>query len=77
MRILLRGLKLFLSLILNILLSVSRREDDLALVMYARNYQRGARTSLVKLKITHPDYLVLIFSGILIVIFVALNSHFG
>jgi len=70
-------IKAFLSLILNILLSVFRRADELALAMDARNYQRGARTSLVKLKITLLDYLVLIFFGILIVIFVALNSHFG
>jgi energy-coupling factor transport system permease protein len=70
-------IKAFLSLILIILLSVFRRADNLALAIDVRNYQRGARTSLVKLKITHPDYLVLIFSAILIVIFVALNLHFG
>ena len=70
-------IKAFLSLILNILHSVFRRADELALAMDAGNYQRGARTSLVKLKITHSDYLVLIFFGILIVIFVALNSYFG
>ncbi|HUN54363.1 MAG TPA: energy-coupling factor transporter transmembrane component T [Smithella sp.] len=70
-------IKAFLSLILNILLGASRHADELTLAMDARNYQRGERTSWVELKITLPDYLVLIFFGILIVIFVALNSHFG
>jgi energy-coupling factor transport system permease protein len=70
-------IKAFLSLILNILLGAIRHADELALAMDARNYQRGTRTSWVELKITRPDYLFLIFFGVLIVIFVALNSHFG
>jgi len=70
-------IKVFLSLTLNILLSVFKRADELALAMDARSYQRGARTSLVKLKLALLDYLALIIFGILIVIFVALNSLFG
>ena len=69
--------KAFLSLTLTVLLSVFRRADELAMAMEARNYQRGERTSLVELKFTLSDYLVLIFLGVYLVIFVALNSHFG
>jgi energy-coupling factor transporter transmembrane protein EcfT len=70
-------IKAFLSLTLTVLNGVFRRADELALAMEARNYQRGERTSLVELKFTSSDYLVLIFLGVLLVIFVALNSHFG
>jgi len=70
-------IKAFLSLVLTVLTGVFRRADELALAMEARNYQRGERTSLVELKLTFSDYLVLIFLGIFLVIFVALNSHFG
>jgi energy-coupling factor transport system permease protein len=70
-------IKTFLSLTLTVLLGVFRRADELALAMEARNYQRGERTSLVELKLTSSDYLVLIFLGVFLVIFVALNSHFG
>jgi len=70
-------IKAFLSLILTVLISVFRRADELAIAMEARSYQRGERTSLVELKLTSSDYLVLIFFGVLLVIFVALNSHFG
>jgi energy-coupling factor transport system permease protein len=69
-------IKAFLSLTLTVLTGVFRRADELALAMEARNYQRGARTSLVELK-SSSDYLVLIFLGFFLVIFVALNSHFG
>ena len=70
-------IKAFLSLTLTVLTGVFRRADELALAMEARNYRRGARTSLVELKLTSADYLVLIFLGFFLVIFVALNSHFG
>ncbi len=70
-------IKAFLSLALTVLTGVFRRADELALAMEARNYQRGERTSLVELKLTSSDYLVLIFLGFFLVIFVALNSHFG
>ena len=70
-------IKAFLSLTLTVLTGVFRRADELALAMEARNYQRGERTSLVELKLTSSDYLVLIFLGGGLVIFVALNSHFG
>ena len=70
-------IKAFLSLILTVLTGIFRRADELALAMEARNYQRGERTSLVELKLTSSDYLVLIFLGFFLVIFVALNSHFG
>jgi len=70
-------IKTFLSLTLTILNGVFRRADELAMAMEARNYQRGARTSLVELKLASSDYLVLIFLGVFFVIFVALNSHFG
>jgi energy-coupling factor transport system permease protein len=70
-------IKAFLSLTLTVLTGVFRRADELALAMEARNYQRGERTSLVELKLASSDYLVLIFLGFFLVIFVALNSHFG
>ena len=70
-------IKAFLSLTLTVLTGVFRRADELALAMEARNYQRGERTCLVELKLTSSDYLVLIFLGFFLVIFVALNSHFG
>jgi energy-coupling factor transporter transmembrane protein EcfT len=70
-------IKAFLSLTLTVLTGIFRRADELALAMEARNYQRGERTSLVELKLTSSDYLVLIFLGGGLVIFVALNSHFG
>jgi energy-coupling factor transporter transmembrane protein EcfT len=70
-------IKAFLSLTLAVLTGVFRRADELALAMEARGYQRGARTSLVELKLAFSDYLVLIFLGVFLVIFVALNSHFG
>jgi biotin transport system permease protein len=70
-------IKAFLSLALNVLTGVFRRADELALAMEARNYQRGERASLAELKLTSFDYLVLVFIGVLIVIFVALNSHIG
>jgi energy-coupling factor transporter transmembrane protein EcfT len=66
-----------LSLTLSVLTGVFRRADELALAMEARNYQRGEHTSLVELKLTSSDYLVLIFLWGGLVIFVALNSHFG
>jgi energy-coupling factor transporter transmembrane protein EcfT len=70
-------IKAFLSLALTVLTGVFRRADELALAMEARNYQRGERTSFVELKLTSSDYFVLIFLGGFLVIFVALNSHFG
>ncbi|MCE5210090.1 MAG: energy-coupling factor transporter transmembrane protein EcfT [Deltaproteobacteria bacterium] len=70
-------LKAFLSLTLTILLGVFRRADEIALAMESRSYRRGERSSFVELKLTPSDYLALIFSGVLIIIFVALNSHFG
>jgi energy-coupling factor transport system permease protein len=70
-------IKAFLSLALTVLTGVFRRADELALAMEARNYQRGERTSIVELKLTSSDYLVLILLGFFLVIFVALNSHFG
>jgi energy-coupling factor transporter transmembrane protein EcfT len=70
-------IKAFLSLTLTVLTGVFRRADELALAMEARNYHRGERTSLVELKLTFSDYLALIFLGSCLVIFVALNSHFG
>jgi energy-coupling factor transport system permease protein len=70
-------IKAFLSLALTVLTGVFRRADELALAMEARNYQRGKRTSLVVLKLTSSDYLVLFFLCFFLVIFVALNSHFG
>lgn len=70
-------IKAFLSLTLTVLTGVFRRADELALAMEARNYQRGKRTSLVELKLTSSDYLVLVFLGVSLFIFVALNSHFG
>jgi energy-coupling factor transporter transmembrane protein EcfT len=70
-------IKAFLSLALTVLTGVFRRADELALAMEARNYQRGERTSLVELRLSSSDYLVLIFLGGFFVIFVALNSHFG
>jgi energy-coupling factor transporter transmembrane protein EcfT len=70
-------IKAFLSLILTVLTGVFRRADELALAMEARNYQREERTSLVELKLTSSDYLVLIFLGVSLFIFVALNSYFG
>jgi energy-coupling factor transporter transmembrane protein EcfT len=70
-------IKAFLSLTLNVLTGVFRRADELALAMEARSYQRGERTSLVELRLIFCDYLVLIFLGISLVIFIALNSHIG
>jgi len=70
-------IKAFLSLTITVLLGVFRRADELALAMEARNYQSGERTSLVELKLSSSDYLVLIFLGFFLVIFVALNSYFG
>jgi len=70
-------IKAFLSLTLTVLTGVFRRADELALAMEARNYKRGERTSFVELKFTSSDYLVLIFLGFFLVIFVALNSYFG
>jgi energy-coupling factor transport system permease protein len=69
--------KAFLSLTLNVLLGIFRRADELALAMEARNYQRGERTSFVELKLTSSDYLAIFFLSFALVIFVALNSHFG
>jgi energy-coupling factor transport system permease protein len=70
-------IKAFLSLTLAVLTGVFRRADELAMAMEARNYQRRKRTSFVELELTSSDYLVLIFLGGFLVIFVALNSHFG
>jgi energy-coupling factor transporter transmembrane protein EcfT len=70
-------IRAFLSLTLTVLTGVFRRADELAMAMEARSYQRGERTSLVELKLTSSDYLVLIFLGGFLVIFVALNSYFG
>lgn len=70
-------IKAFLSLTLTVLLGIFRRADELALAMEARNYRRGERTSLVELKLTSPDYIVLTFLGIFSVIFIALNHCFG
>lgn len=66
-------IKAFLSLTLNILLSVFKHADELALAMDARNYQRGDRSSFVELKLTPYDYLVIIILGISLVIFTFLN----
>ncbi len=68
-------IKAFLSLTSNIMLSVFRRADELALAMDARNYQRGERSSFVELKLTSSDYLVIIILGISLVIFVFLYSR--
>jgi energy-coupling factor transport system permease protein len=62
-------IKAFLSLTLNILFSVFRRADELAMAMDARNYRRGERSSFVELKLTLSDYLVIIISGISLVVF--------
>ena len=70
-------IKAFLSLTLTVLLGIFRRADELTLAMEARNYRRGERTSLVELKLTSPDYIVLTFLGIFSVIFIALNHCFG
>ena len=70
-------IKTFLSLASTILSGVFRRADELALAMEARNYRRGERTSLVELRLTSPDYFVLIFLGIFSVIFIALNYYFS
>ena len=70
-------IKAFLSSILTILTGVFRRADELALAMEARSYHRGERTSLVELRLNSSDYLVLVFLGISLVIFLALNSHIG
>jgi energy-coupling factor transport system permease protein len=70
-------IKAFLSLTLNILLSVFRRADELALAMDARNYQRGERSSFVELKLTSSDYFAIIVLGISLVIFAFLNSRLG
>jgi energy-coupling factor transport system permease protein len=70
-------IKAFLSLTLTVLLGIFRRADELALAMEARNYRGGERTSLVELKLTSPDYIVLTFLGIFSVIFIALNHCFG
>jgi energy-coupling factor transport system permease protein len=66
-------IKVFLSLTLNILLSVFRRADELALAMDARNYKRGERSSLVELKLTSSDYLVIIILGISLLNFAFFN----
>jgi energy-coupling factor transport system permease protein len=70
-------IKSFLSLTRRVLLGVFRRADELALAMESRNYQRGDRASFVELKFTRSDFLVIFFLGFFLVIFVALNSHFG
>jgi energy-coupling factor transporter transmembrane protein EcfT len=70
-------IKAFLSLTLTVLLGIFRRADELALAMESRNYQRGDRTSFVDLKFTYSDYLAIFFLSFFLVIFVALNSHFG
>ena len=70
-------IKAFLSLTLTVLIGIFRRADELALAMESRNYQRGDRTSFVDLKFTYSDYLVFFFLIFFLVIFVALNSHFG
>ncbi|HPK22421.1 MAG TPA: energy-coupling factor transporter transmembrane component T [Smithella sp.] len=67
----------FLSLISKMLLGIFRKADDIALAMEARNYRRGGRSSFVELKFSSADYVVLVFLAIFLVIFVALNSHFG
>jgi energy-coupling factor transport system permease protein len=68
-------IKAFLSLTLNILLSVFKRADELALAMDARNYRRGERSSFVELKLTSADYLVIIILGISFVVFLFLKSR--
>ncbi|MFA5321868.1 MAG: energy-coupling factor transporter transmembrane component T [Smithella sp.] len=70
-------MKAFLSLALTVLSGVFRRADELAMAMEARNYQPGERTSFVELKLTPCDYLACTFLGVLIVIFLALNSYFS
>ena len=70
-------IKSFLSLTSKILLGVFRRADELALAMEARNYQRGARSSAVELKLDFSDYLAVFFLAFSLIIFVALNSYFG
>ena len=70
-------IKAFLSLTLNILLSVFRRADELALAMDARSYRRGERSSFVELKLTSSDYFAVIILGIALVIFALLNSQFS
>jgi len=69
--------KSFLLLASKVLVGVFRRADELALAMEARNYQRGERSSLVELKLTSSDYPVIFFLISFLVIFVALNLHFG
>jgi energy-coupling factor transport system permease protein len=68
-------IKAFLSLTLNILLSVFRRADELALAMDARDYQRGERSSFVELKLTSTDYLIIIILGISLVAVAFINSQ--
>jgi len=68
-------IKSFVSLILNILLGVFRRADELSLAMEARNYRRGSRTSLTELRFIRADYLAGIIFLFSLFIFVALNSH--
>lgn len=70
-------IKSFLSTTSKILVGVFRRADELALAMEAKNYRRGGRSSFVELKFSHFDYLVVIFLVFSLIIFLALNSHFG
>ena len=70
-------LKSFSHLTSKILTGVFRRADELALAMDARNFRRGERSSLAELKLTSSDYIVMGLLIFFLIIFVALNSHFG
>jgi len=65
-----KRIKAFLFLTSNVLLSVFRRADELAMAMDARNYQRGDRSSFIELKLTSADYLVII---VLVILFAAIT----
>lgn len=66
-------IKAFLSFTHSILLGVFQKADELSAAMEARNYHLGPRTSFVELRLATLDLWILLFSGIFLVIFIALN----
>lgn len=70
-------IRAFSSLTLSVLLGVFRRADELAAAMEARNFQRGARSSWVELKMTSLDGMVLIIFSALTLFLLALNFCFS
>jgi energy-coupling factor transport system permease protein len=70
-------IKAFLSFTNSILLGVFQKADELSAAMEARNYHLGPRTSFVELRLRGFDRCILLFSGIFLVIFIALNCRFG